>query len=93
MHLAGSFWATLVAMPTPASEINLIQTFAKTKVIGLALNHESMTSDEVDAAILLYESELGIPATDALTRPTGRLVEMVSLAFPELARKLAAVSN
>ena len=55
-------------MPTPASEINLIETFADTKVIGLTINHENMTDAEVTAAITLYELELGIPATDALTR-------------------------
>lgn len=77
-----------IKMPTPASEINLIQTFADTKVIGLTLNHECMTEVEVDAAILLYEFELGIPTTDALTRPTDRLVDMVTLAFPALAKKL-----
>ena len=77
-----------VVMPTPASEINLIQTFADTKVIGLTINHENMTDTEVSAAITLYEYELGIPATDALTRPTERLVEMVLAAFPELESKL-----
>ena len=77
-----------VAMPTPASEINLIQTFADTKVIGLTINHENMTDTEISAAITLYEYELGIPATDALTRPTERLVEMVLAAFPELESKL-----
>lgn len=71
-------------MPTPASEINLIETFADTKVIGLTINHENMTDNEVSAAIALYEVELGIPATDALTRPTDRLVDMVSAAFPAL---------
>jgi uncharacterized NAD-dependent epimerase/dehydratase family protein len=74
-------------MPTPASEINLIQTFADTKVIGLAINHEHMTDAEVTAAITLYEFELGIPATDALTRSPDRLVDMVLRAFPELVRK------
>ncbi len=34
-------------MPTPASEINLIETFADTKVIGLTINHENMTDAEV----------------------------------------------
>jgi uncharacterized NAD-dependent epimerase/dehydratase family protein len=77
-----------MAMPTPVSEINLIQTFSDTKVIGLTLNHENMTEAEVDAAIELYEAELGIPATDALTRPTERLVEMVLSAFPELEKRL-----
>ena len=73
-----------VAMPTPAAEINLIQTFADMKVIGLAINHENMTDTEVSAAIAMYECEFGIPATDALTRPPERLVEMVLAAFPEL---------
>ena len=71
-------------MPTPESEIHLIETFADTKVIGLAINHENMTEDEIDFAIALYESELGIPVTDALTRSPERLVEMVVRAFPEI---------
>ncbi len=79
-----------VAMPTPASEINLIETFADTTVIGLTINHENMTDAEVTAAITLYELELGIPATDALTRSPDRLVEMVFAAFPDLEGKLAA---
>jgi uncharacterized NAD-dependent epimerase/dehydratase family protein len=77
-------------MPTPASEINLIQTYADTRVIGLTLNHEQMTEAEISAAITLYERELGIPVTDALTRPPGRLVDMVLRAFPKLKRKLHA---
>ncbi|MDD9349902.1 DUF1611 domain-containing protein [Mumia sp.] len=84
----GDFGA--VVMPTPASEINLIETFAATKVIGLAINHENMTDADVSAAITRYETELGIPATDALTRPEGRLVDMVLAAFPELEEKLSA---
>ncbi len=76
------------AMPTPASEINLIETFADTGVIGLTINHEHMTDSEVTAAITMYELELGIPATDALTRPTDRLLDMVFAAFPDLEKKL-----
>jgi uncharacterized NAD-dependent epimerase/dehydratase family protein len=77
-------------MPTPATEINLIETFSDTKVIGLTLNHENMTEFEVQAALTLYERELGIPATDALTHSPERLVEMVLSAFPELEEKLTA---
>ena len=76
-----------VAMPTAASEINLIQTFAKTEVIGLTLTHEHMEDDEVSQAIAQYEGELGLPVTDALSRPPSRLVDMVLRAFPHLARK------
>ena len=79
-----------VPMPTPPSEINLIQAFADTEVIGLTINHEHMTDAEVSAAITLYELELGIPATDALTRPRDRLVDMVLGGFPELEAKLTA---
>ncbi|GHC65251.1 DUF1611 domain-containing protein [Roseibacillus persicicus] len=71
-------------MPTPASEIKLIETFSDTKVIGLTINHEDMSDAEVTTAIEHFESELGIPATDALTRSPERLVEMVLAAFPQL---------
>ncbi len=79
-----------MAMPTPASEIHLIQTFSDAKVIGLTINHENMTEAEVSAAIMLYECELGIPATDALTRSPDLLVEMVLAEFPQLAEQRIA---
>ncbi|HSK21550.1 MAG TPA: DUF1611 domain-containing protein [Egicoccus sp.] len=78
-------------MPTPEREIDLIEAFADTRVIGLTINHENMTDAEVSAAITLYEASLSIPTTDALTRPSERLVEMVVQAFPRLARKLSVV--
>ncbi|MCP4386106.1 MAG: DUF1611 domain-containing protein [Hyphomicrobiales bacterium] len=73
-----------IPMPTPASEINLIETFADTRVIGLTINHENMTDAEVDTAMTRYAGELGIPVTDAVTRSPDRLVEMIFSAFPEL---------
>jgi len=82
-----------VPMPKPNREINLIQTFSDTKVIGLTINHENMSDADITAAIMLYELQLGIPATDALTRPTDDLVDMVVGAFPELERKLASVTG
>lgn len=74
-------------MPTAAAEIKLIETFALTRVIGLTINHENMTDDDVSTAIKTYENELGIPATDALTRSPDRLVDMVVEAFPILREK------
>ena len=71
-------------MPSPATEINLIETFADTKVIGLTINHEHMSDAEVAVAISRYENELGIPVTDALTRSTEHLVDMTLAAFPRL---------
>jgi uncharacterized NAD-dependent epimerase/dehydratase family protein len=81
-----------MVMPTPATEINLIEAFAKTTVIGVTINHENMSDPEVSAAILRYENELGIPTTDALSRSPKRLVEMVLRAFPKLAEKLLAAA-
>lgn len=77
-------------MPTPASEINLIETFANTKVIGLTLNHEHMTDAEISAAIDQYERELSIPVTDALTRSPEHLVDMVLAAFPQIGGRVSA---
>ena len=74
-------------MPTAIEEISLIQSFAPTRVIGLTINHENMTDHEVDAAIIRYERELGIPVTDALTRSTDHLLEMIHTAFPELGKE------
>ena len=79
-------------MPTPVSEINLIETFSDTRVIGLTINHENMTDTDVDTAIAEYECELGIPATDALTRSPERLVKMVLMGFPELEEKMTVVA-
>lgn len=79
-------------IPTPASEINLIETFANTRVIGLTINHENMTDADVNAAIVRYEKELNISVTDALTRSPNHLVDMVVAAFPKLRANLFAVA-
>jgi len=95
-HAPGRHWLgdfPSVPMPTAESEINLIQTFADTKVIGLTINHESLSEAELDAAIKFYETELGLPVTDALTRSPDRLVDMVLRAFPDLGRKAGTVAS
>ena len=71
-------------MPSPLSEIKLIEMFGKTRVIGVAINHEDMTKAEVLATTVRYEAELGIPATDALWHEPAELVAMVTAAFPAL---------
>lgn len=80
-------------MPKPANEVNLIETFSDTKVIGLTINHENMTDTEVSAAIISYEKELGIPVTDALARSSDHLVEMVLASFPQLRKNSTGIIN
>lgn len=74
----------MMPVPTAASEIALIQAFSDTSVIGVTINHENLSAAEIDDAIAEHESELGLPATDPLTRPLEELADMVLLAFPEL---------
>nr|WP_075518833.1 DUF1611 domain-containing protein [Moritella viscosa]SHO05378.1 Putative uncharacterized protein [Moritella viscosa] len=79
-------------MPSVASEINLIETFSDTSVIGLTLNHEDMSSQETRGAIDDFATELRIPVTDALPQPTDHLVQIVSSAYPHLERKMMLTS-
>lgn len=76
-------------MPTPASEIELIQAFSKTKVIGLTVNHENLSTADVEQFSEDYEHDLGISVTDPLQKPE-RLLEMVLSAFPQLDEQLTA---
>jgi len=78
----------MMPMPTAASEIALIEAFADTRVIGVTINHEEMTPVEIDDAIADHRLHLGLPVTDPLTRPGSELVDMVLLAFPQLAASL-----
>ena len=71
-------------MPEPKSEIALIEAFADTRVIGITINHEAMTGAEVGHAIDSLSRDLGVPVTDALTRPGAHLADMVMTAFPQL---------
>ncbi|WP_413466709.1 DUF1611 domain-containing protein [Photobacterium sp.] len=75
-------------MPSIASEIELIEMFADTPVIGLTLNHENMSSDEILFKIQEYSAEFSIPVTDALSQPKEHLLHMVLSAFPHLNEKL-----
>jgi uncharacterized NAD-dependent epimerase/dehydratase family protein len=76
-------------MPSIASEINLIETFSNTSVIGLTLNHEGMSLEETRSLIDNYTTEFGLTVTDVLTQPVQHLTHMVTSAFPQIASKLA----
>lgn len=79
-----------VPMPSIASEIALIELFARTRVIGITINHEGMTDAQITETAADYATEFGIPVTDALSRPLEALADMVITAFPALAETLAS---
>lgn len=74
-------------MPSPSSEIALIEAFADTQVIGVTLNHEGMSEVEITDTINTESRELGLPVTDALSRPAARLLAIVIAAYPGLHQK------
>ena len=80
-------------MPTPASEIALIEAFADTKVIGVTLNHEGMSDAEITKTIAAQSDSLGLPVTDALSRPAAHLLAMVVAAYPGLQQGTPMAAN
>ena len=80
-------------MPTPASEIALIEAFSDTKVIGVTLNHEGMSDAEITHTISAQSEKLGLPVTDALSRPAAHMLAMVVAAYPGLLQGRSMVAN
>lgn len=74
-------------MPSAESEIELIEAFADTKVIGVTLNHEGMSEAEITDTIAAQSHKIGLPVTDALARPTAHLLAMVVAAYPGLTQR------
>ncbi len=76
-------------IPSAAVEINLIESFSNTTVIGLTLNHEDMSADEIISEMSAYSAELGLPVTDPLSQPKEQLLQMVLSTYPWLEKKMA----
>ena len=73
-------------MPTLESEIELNEIFSKSKVIAITLNHEDMSDKELKATIKDYEKKFQLPTTDVLKYGCKKLINMLIITFPELAR-------
>jgi len=82
-----------VKMPTVQSEINLIENFSETKVIGITLNHEEMTDLEIENTIREYESTFNLPVTDVLKTGYDKIIDPIIEFFPTLKNKeMVAIS-
>jgi uncharacterized NAD-dependent epimerase/dehydratase family protein len=75
-------------MPSIESEIKLVESFSGSKIIGIAINHENLTDDDVSDVVGHYESKFGVAATDVLTKGSSKLVEKILSTFPELEGKI-----
>ncbi|GER67340.1 hypothetical protein BpJC7_13600 [Weizmannia acidilactici] len=77
-------------VPKVEDEISLIEHFGKTKVIGITLNHESMTDGELEETIREYEETYHLPVSDVLKTGTDKMIDAIIDFFPSL--KKAVVS-
>ena len=75
-------------MPTVTSEIEMIESFSGSKVIGLALNHENMTKELMETTIEDYEERYELPVTDVLIKGADKLIDGIVASFPELKEKI-----
>ncbi|MFX3675190.1 MAG: DUF1611 domain-containing protein [Paenisporosarcina sp.] len=71
-------------MPTVESEIKLIESFSKTKVIAVTINHENMSDQEIEDVVVEYETELNLPTMDVLKHGCEKLVTSLFEVFPLL---------
>jgi len=62
-------------------EMELIKVYAHTDVIGIAINHENLTRQEVEKHIADYERKYGVPACDVLVDGPGKLADAIIKRF------------
>lgn len=58
-------------------EMELVRVYARTDVIGITVNHEDMTRDEVEKVIKDYERKYGVPACDVLVDGPGKIADAI----------------
>lgn len=80
-------------MPSLRSELELIEYFGQTKVISITLNHEGMTEQEIDRAILEYEHQFQLPTTDVLLKGPEKVADSMIEFFPSLKQKQQEMSG
>ncbi len=78
-----SFRRDVVAwpMPTVGDEIEWLEFFARIagngKVLGIGINHENMTRDEVEETVQSYETKYRLPTADPLWHGCGKFVDRI----------------
>ena len=71
-----NFRREVVAWPMPRieDEIRMLELFSPGKVIALALNHENLTREQIDATAKEYQAKFGLPTCDPLWHGVDKLV-------------------
>lgn len=58
-------------------EMELIKCYSGAPVIGITLNHQGMTREDVEGKIAEYEAKYGLPACDPLVDGPGKIAEAI----------------
>jgi uncharacterized NAD-dependent epimerase/dehydratase family protein len=64
-------------------EKTLIELLSERPVVAIAINHEEMTPEEVEAAVAEYRRRFGVAAADPLVHGVDALVDALESRFPE----------
>ncbi len=78
-------------MPSLESEIEIIETFSKSKVIAITLNHQNMSNLEITDTICQYEARYHLPVTDVLKFGCEKLVTCIFDMFPFLKHRIKKI--
>jgi uncharacterized NAD-dependent epimerase/dehydratase family protein len=68
-------------MPELDKEIEMLEMFSSAKVIGITLNHEDMTDEDIQETVTRYEGKFGMPCCDVLRHGCNKLVDTVRGSF------------
>ncbi len=79
-----------VEVPSLESEIELVELLSKKPVIGLTINHENMSEEEVLETVAALEKKFKLPAEDVLKHGSIKLINSLLKLYPRL-RKNSAV--
>lgn len=76
-----------LSMPSIEDEIHLLETFSKSQVIAITINHENMSDNEIENTVIEYEAQLQLPTTDVLKHGCSKLITRILELYPELQNK------
>jgi uncharacterized NAD-dependent epimerase/dehydratase family protein len=62
----------------------IIELLSQRPVVAIAINHEEMTPEEIDAAVADYEKRFGVAVADPLVHGVGPIVAALESRFPEV---------
>jgi len=73
-----------IPLPDPKEEIDLLESFSKTRVIAMGMSHENLHDDEIGEMRDRLEKSLRMPVVDVYLEGAKRLANAVVDHFPRL---------